>query len=103
MQQMSFGAGALTVSLVVFGSGIATAQNFPSKPIRIVTGGAGGGSDFASRQIAQALAGPLGQPVVVDNRVAQIGRETLMKAPPDGHLLLVQGSILWLSPLLGPV
>jgi tripartite-type tricarboxylate transporter receptor subunit TctC len=49
--------------------GPALAQNYPVKPIRIVTSPAGGGNDFPARLIARALTGLLGQQVVVDNRV----------------------------------
>ena len=76
------------------------AQNYPNKPIRIATGGAGGGSDFVSRQIAQGISGPLGQQVIVDNRGSLISVETAAKAAPDGYTLLVAGNPLWLLPLL---
>ena len=45
-----------------------SAQTFPSRAVHIVTSEPGGGNDFAARVIAQGLTGPLGQPVVVDNR-----------------------------------
>src|SRR5689334_22198513 len=53
---------------ILFASINAFSQDYPSKPIRIVTAAAGGGSDFVSRQISQTISGPLGQPVVVENR-----------------------------------
>jgi tripartite-type tricarboxylate transporter receptor subunit TctC len=46
----------------------ALAQNFPTKPIRMVTAGPGGGNDIIARIIAPELSNRLGQPVVVDNR-----------------------------------
>ena len=90
----------VSVGITVLGAGVACGQDYPNKPIHIVTGGAGGGSDVVSRQIAQGISGPLGQPVIVDNRVAILARNTVLKAPPDGYTLLVQGSILWVAPLL---
>ncbi|HEY0336080.1 MAG TPA: tripartite tricarboxylate transporter substrate binding protein, partial [Burkholderiales bacterium] len=44
------------------------AQNYPSKPIRIVTDATGGSPDFVARIIAQGISGALGQSVIVDNR-----------------------------------
>jgi len=84
-------------------AGEASAQGFPTRPVHIVTSEPGGGNDFAARVIAQGLTGPLGQPVVVDNRGGASGAiagETVAKGPPDGHLLLLYGSNIWLLPLL---
>ncbi len=81
----------------------AQAQNFPLRAVHIVTSEPGGGNDFAARVIAQGLTAPLGQPVVVDNRGAASGAiagEMVAKAPPDGHLLLLYGSNIWLLPFL---
>src|SRR5258706_13545453 len=76
-------------------------QDYPTKPIRIVTLGFGGGNDFVSRLIAQGIAGPLGQQVIVDNHsTGVIPGEIVSKAPPDGYNLLVQGDSLYLEQLL---
>ena len=75
-------------------------QTWPVKPIRIVTSGVGGGSDLASRLIAQGISPALGQQVIVDNRPSGvIPGETVAKAAPDGYTLLVSSSVLWLEPL----
>jgi tripartite-type tricarboxylate transporter receptor subunit TctC len=80
---------------------VATAQDYPVKPVRIVAAAAGGGGDFQGRLLAQAIAPPLGQPVIVENRGSSLlSAETVLKAPPDGYTLLVQGASLWLSALL---
>ena len=69
--------------------------------MRIVTAGVGGGSDFVSRVIAQAIAGPLGQHVIVDNRPSGvIPGEVVSKAAADGYTLLVASNGLWIEPFL---
>ena len=92
----------LAIGLVVLGAGAVRGQDYPTKPIRIVTGSAGGGQDFATRIIAQGISGSLGQPVIVDNRGGSgiIAAEIVAKAPPDGYTLLVAASPHWILPLL---
>ena len=75
----------------------ASGQEFPSKPVRIVTAGTGGGGDFAARLIAQGIAGTLGQQVVVDNRGGVISAEVVRVAPPDGYTLLLSSGDLWVA------
>ena len=84
-------------------AGPAFTQNYPSKPIRIVTSPAGGGNDFPARLIARAISGPLGQQVIVDNRATVLIADIVAKAPPDGHTLLVTGSAHWIGPLVEKV
>src|SRR5690349_20303984 len=82
-------------------AGTACGQDYPSKPIRIITAAAGGGADFMSRQLAQNIAGPLGQSVIVENRGSGIILgDFLMKAPPDGYGFVITGSSFWVSTLL---
>ncbi len=81
-------------------------QNFPSHPVRVVTGGVGGGSDFTLRLIAQGLVKPLGQQVIVDNRGGASGAiaiQAVSRAPADGHTLLYYSSSLWIVPLIEEV
>ena len=86
---------------VAAGAGAAHGQDYPAKPIRIVTAPAGGGGDMLSRQIAQGVSGNLGQPVVIDNRPNGVaGPNIVTKSLPDGYTLLVIGSTFWLEPLL---
>jgi tripartite-type tricarboxylate transporter receptor subunit TctC len=82
----------------------ASAQTWPTKPIRIVAPFApGGGVDNAARLVAEKLQAILGQPVVVENRGgagAMIGAEIVAKAPPDGYTLLLTSNSLVNSPVL---
>ena len=52
----------ITVFLAL-SAGIAYGQEYPSKPIRIMTSEVGGGTDIMARLLAQGISGPLGQPV----------------------------------------
>ena len=84
------------------GHGPAWAQNYPSKPVRIVTAEPGGGNDLASRLIAQGLTASLGQQVIVDNRGGSglAAGDAVYKAQADGHTLLLYGSNIWLLPFM---
>jgi tripartite-type tricarboxylate transporter receptor subunit TctC len=89
------------VALAVLCTGVASGQSYPTRPIRLLTAGAAGGSDIAARIIAQGLSAKLGQPVVVDTRVGGvIIAEIEAKAQPDGYTLLVYSSGLWVIPLM---
>jgi len=83
----------LVSSLVGAPMGAAVAQNYPSKPIRlIIPFTAGGGTDLVARSIAQRLSELIAQPVIPDNRAGAagtIGAEFVAKAPPDGYTLLM--------------
>lgn len=74
----------------------AFAQQYPTKPIRLVVPvSAGGGTDIVARFIGQRLTDSWGQQVIVDNRAGaggSIGADIIAKATPDGHTLLL-GSI----------
>ena len=98
-----FVVSTISIGLMVLGAGAVSAQDFPTKPIRIITGGVGGGNDFTARQLAQGITGSLGQPVIVDNRTGFLATEAVSKAPPDGYTLIVIGNALWVRPLLEKV
>ncbi len=74
-------------------AGVASAQAFPSKPIRLLVGApAGGTTDTLARSIAAEMTRTLGQAVVVENRAGaggNIAAEAIAKSPPDGYNLLV--------------
>ncbi len=90
--------GIIPVGLMVFCAGVVSGQNYPDKPIRILTTAVGGPNDLASRLIADEVMGSLGQRMIVENR-AIIGVEIAAKAPPDGYTLLHYTNVLWLMPL----
>jgi tripartite-type tricarboxylate transporter receptor subunit TctC len=72
---------------------IATAQNYPIRPVRLIVGyAAGGGSDILARLIGQWLSERLGRPFIVENRPGantNIATEAAVRASPDGYTLLV--------------
>lgn len=82
----------------------AIAQQYPTKPVRLVVPFApGGGTDTLARMIAQRLTDVFGQPVVVDNRPAVdgiVGSETVAKAAPDGYTLILVSSSHAINPAL---
>ncbi len=83
----------------------ASAQTYPSKPIRLVVGFAPGGpADVMARLIGQRMTAILGQPVVIDNRAGAggtIGARAVAESEPDGYtLLLGNTSTLVISPLI---
>jgi tripartite-type tricarboxylate transporter receptor subunit TctC len=94
-----FHAVSLVLSVALFGAaGMASAQQYPSKPIRlIIPFPPAGATDVLGRALGQKLSEALGQPVVVENRPgagSTIGSDLVAKAAPDGYtLLLASGSI----------
>src|SRR3954449_12578932 len=85
---------SLSISLLVmFVAAIApaAAQNFPSKPIKmIVPSSAGGITDFVGRLAADHIASVTGPPVIVENRPGAggaVGMEAVAHAAPDGYTL----------------
>ncbi len=70
-------------------------QNYPNKPIRIVTASAASQTDIVTRLIGDKMSAGFGQPVVIENRAGAggaIGANVVAKATADGYTLLLQSS-----------
>ena len=94
----------LLTPLFALAASTALCQNYPTKPVRLVTGGAGGGNDVASRLLAPDFSVSLNQPVIIDNRSnSVVPGQILSMAPPDGYTLLLYNNGLWTLPLLQDV
>jgi tripartite-type tricarboxylate transporter receptor subunit TctC len=91
------------VVVIGLSAGGAGAQQFPTRPIRMVTSQPGGGTDFVTRLIALGLTANLGKQVIVDNRPSGIViGDIVAKAAPDGYTMFLNGSAFWLQPFLQP-
>ena len=81
---------ALAIAAAAF-SGIAAAQDYPTRPVRLIVAFApGGATDFTARIIADRVQGILGQPIAVENKPGAngaIGAEYVAKSDPDGYTL----------------
>ena len=101
--------GALLTGLsVLLGPGLAAAQDFPNKPIRlIVPFPAGGPNDIIARVVGQRISELIKQPVLIDNRGGQagvLGTDAVAKANPDGYTIgIVSASALAISPTMEKV
>jgi tripartite-type tricarboxylate transporter receptor subunit TctC len=104
------GAIAGSIGLAVLTAAIslpASAQEYPSKTIRIVVNSSAGATvDFLGRVFAQKLQERTGQSVVIENKVGAagaIGADNVVKSDPDGYTLLVSGSpAIVTMPLVNP-
>lgn len=88
--------GAMASAIALASAGVAHAQAWPAKPVRLVNPFAAGGAlDALARTIAQRLGESLGQPVIVENRTGasgNIGAEFVAKSAPDGYTLVMGSS-----------
>src|SRR5262245_12275709 len=92
-QVLHLAAGAAALPAV---SRIAWAQNYPTRPVRIVVGFApGGAADIVARLIGQWLSERLDQQFIIENRpgaASNIATEAVVRAPADGYTLLLVGA-----------
>ena len=101
LQMLTFAAAGLCAATG------ATAQGYPSKPVRlIVPFPPGGGNDTVARSVGAELSKTIGQQVVIDNRAGAggtIGAELAAKAAPDGYTLFLAGvASHGINPVLNP-
>ncbi len=84
---MFLGLGLLLAALPVH------AQDYPSRPVKIVVGfPPGGGVDTSARVVGQEMSKGLGQPIVIENKpgaAGTLGAAEVARSAPDGHTLLV--------------
>ena len=97
----------LVLALGLALSGAASAQSYPSKPVRLVVPfPAGGATDVLARAITLHAAEKLGQTIIIDNKPGAggtIGSDLVAKADPDGYTLLIAtGSTHSIGPLINP-
>src|SRR5262245_37630035 len=78
--------------ILIFLSSAIQAQSYPNKPIRWVVPYTGGGiTDIVTRVVTQKMQGPLGQPIIVDNKPGAnsiIGADLVAKSAPDGYSIV---------------
>lgn len=93
-----------TALVLTLSAATATAQAWPSKPVRIVVGfSAGGPTDVVARAFAEHASRALGQPVIVENKPGAntiLAAEAVASAAPDGHTLLLAATNHTMIPAL---
>jgi tripartite-type tricarboxylate transporter receptor subunit TctC len=98
--------GAIVGFAVAVCVGTAHAQSYPTKPVKIIIPfSAGGPADVYARYLGQRLEKPLGQPVVIENRVGGggvIGADAVAKSAPDGYTLLMMSNTHTINESLRP-
>jgi tripartite-type tricarboxylate transporter receptor subunit TctC len=82
---------------------VSAQQNYPDRPVRMLSTEAGGFLDIVARLIAQDLGPSLGQPVVVENKSSVITPEIIAKATPDGYTMGIGAGTVWITPLIQKV
>jgi tripartite-type tricarboxylate transporter receptor subunit TctC len=96
--------GSAGIALFLLSAGMAVAQSYPSKAIRMVMPfPPGGPTDIVGRLVAQKLSDQIGQSVVADSRPGasgNVGLEIASKAPADGYTIVLSSPVIALSPLL---
>ena len=103
MRMQSRGLSTLSLAaLCVAASAVCQAQDWPSRPIRMLVGfPAGGPTDVVARIVSDKIAAQTGQRIVVDNRPGAAGNiavEIMTKSNADGHTLLYSSNAIALSP-----
>ncbi len=90
-----YSAFAILLVAAIASGGAASAQDFPSREIKLICGfPAGSGADITYRFIAEKLRPLVGKPVIVENRVGAqgyIAAAEVAKSKPDGHMIMLTG------------
>lgn len=82
-------------------TGVASGQEYPNKPIRLIAPGVGGIADVTARILAPEVSAILGKPVIVENRPSGIiPGQIVSQSHPDGYTLLLYGPPVWIMPLM---
>ncbi len=97
---MLYRASVLAATLVLSVAGSVCAQEYPVRAVHLLTAETGGGSDVASRMIAQEMSGSLGQQVVVENRSGALLCAQVAKAAPDGYTMMLFSATVWEYPMM---
>ena len=91
-----FRRAALLAAVTVFVPAVAGAQAYPVKPVRVmIPWPPGGSNDIVGRVVFQKMSEQLGQQFVIENRggaSGTIGSDLVVKAPPDGYVIMVQSA-----------
>ena len=99
------GLGLVLSAVLMVAAG--RAEEFPTRPIRIIVGfGPGSVADIVARVLATRMGQTLGQQLVVENRTgagSSIGAETVARAPKDGYTLFMSTVANSINPALGPL
>jgi tripartite-type tricarboxylate transporter receptor subunit TctC len=89
------------LAVLAFSIGTALAQNYPSKPVRLIAPFGPGAPDTVARLLATGLQAELGQPFVVENKPGAngiIGTQAVTSAAPDGYTLLLTSTSIVVNP-----
>ena len=101
---MRHALAALGTAVALLLGGVASAQGYPDRPVRVVVPfSAGGGTDLIARLIGQKLNERWNQTVIVENRTGgngNIGAQMVAQAKPDGYTILVSSSAVTINPSL---
>src|SRR5438552_11188135 len=85
-----------SAAAILCAAGVALAQDYPSRPIRIIVPlTPGSGADIAGRIVAKHMSDAFGQPILVENRPGAggiIGTQAMLNAAADGYTLMVQSA-----------
>jgi tripartite-type tricarboxylate transporter receptor subunit TctC len=99
-----FAAAALLTAVAAASAQVGSAQDWPSKPIRVIVPYTpGSATDIVPRTVLEQVSRTIGEPIVVENRPgggSTIGADTVARAVPDGYTLLVHSNAIVTTPAI---